>query len=61
VLPHHLRAVEWARYDKVPRFYHREHILQHFGVRPFEQTEAAVRQQVTHFARQKSETFSASW
>ena len=48
-----LGAVEWARYDKVTRFHHREHILQQFGVPPFEQAEAAVRQQVTHFARQQ--------
>ncbi len=48
-----LGAVEWARYDKVTRFYHREHILQQFGVPPFEQVETAVRQQVTHFARQQ--------
>ncbi|WP_083322613.1 Tn3 family transposase [Hymenobacter lapidarius] len=50
---YHLGAVEWARYDKVTRFYHREQILLQFGVPPFEQVEAAVRQQVTHFARQQ--------
>ncbi|GAA4394137.1 Tn3 family transposase [Hymenobacter koreensis] len=48
-----LGAVEWARYDKITRFYHREQILQQFGVPPFEQVEAAVRLQVTHFARQQ--------
>ena len=48
-----LGAVEWARYDKVTRFHHREHILQQFGVPPFEQAEAAVRQQMTNFARQQ--------
>jgi TnpA family transposase len=50
---YHLGAVEWAHYDKTTRFYHREHILQQFGVLPFERAEAAVRQQVTHFARQQ--------
>jgi TnpA family transposase len=50
---YHLGEVEWARYDKATRFHHREHILQQFGVLSFEQAEAAVRQQVTHFARQQ--------
>jgi hypothetical protein len=50
---YHLGAVEWARYDKTTRFYHREHILQQFGVLPFEQAEIGVRQQVTHFTRQQ--------
>ena len=50
---HHLGEVEWARYDKATRFHHRQHILQQFGVLSFEQAEAAVRQQVTHFARQQ--------
>ena len=50
---YHLKAVEWARYDKATRMHHREHILQQFGVLSFEQAEAAVRQQVTHFARQQ--------
>lgn len=50
---YHLGEVEWARYDKATRFHHREHILQQFGVLAFEQAEAAVRQQVTHFARQQ--------
>ena len=48
---YHLKNVEWARYDKATRFPHRQYILQQFGVLPFEQAEAAVRQQVTHFAR----------
>ena len=50
---YHLGTVEWVRYDKATRFHHREHILQQFGVLSFEQAEAAVRQQVTHFARQQ--------
>ena len=50
---YHLEEVEWVRYDKATRFHHREHILQQFGVLSFEQAEAAVRQQVTHFARQQ--------
>lgn len=50
---YHLGEVEWVRYDKATRFHHREHILQQFGVLSFEQAEAAVRQQVTHFARQQ--------
>ena len=48
-----LETVEWARYDKATRFHHRQYILQQFGVLPFAQAEAAVRQQVTHFARQQ--------
>ena len=48
-----LGEVEWARYDKATRFHHRQLILQQFGVAPFEQVEAAVRAQVTHFARQQ--------
>jgi TnpA family transposase len=48
-----LGTVEWARYDKATRFHHRQLILQQFGVAPFEQVEAAVRAQVTHFARQQ--------
>ena len=50
---YHLGEVEWVRYDKATRFHHREYILQQFGVLSFEQAEAAVRQQVTHFARQQ--------
>ena len=48
-----LGGVEWARYGKATRFHHRQLILQQFGVVPFEQVEASVRAQVTHFARQQ--------
>lgn len=50
---YHLGTVAWERYDKATRFHHRQLILQRFGVAPFEQVEAAVRGQVTHFARQQ--------
>nr|WP_246399150.1 Tn3 family transposase [Hymenobacter luteus] len=48
-----LGPVAWERYDKATRFHHRQLILQQCGVAPFEQVEAAVRAQVTHFARQQ--------
>ncbi len=48
-----LGDVAWERYDKATRFHHRQQILQQFGVLPFEQAEAAVRQQMIHFARQQ--------
>ncbi|AIZ65623.1 DUF4158 domain-containing protein (plasmid) [Hymenobacter aerilatus] len=57
---YHLGAVEWTRYGKVTRFNHQQQILQQFGVPPFEQVEAAVRQQVTHFARLLGPPFSVS-
>ena len=50
---YHLGDVNWARYDKANCFHHRQQILQQFGVLPFEEAEAAVRQQVTHFAHQQ--------
>lgn len=46
-----LGEVEWARYDRVTRFQHRQLILHHFGVLPFEQAEEIVLAQVTHLAR----------
>lgn len=50
---YHLSSVAWERYDRATRFHHRQYILQQLGVLSFEQAEAAVRQPVTHFARQQ--------
>ena len=46
-----LGAVDWERYDRVTRAHHRQQILHHFGVTPFEEAQAEVLAQLTHFAR----------
>lgn len=48
-----LGEVDWTAYEKVTRFHHRQLILQHFGVRPFEQVGTTLLRQLTHLARQQ--------